>query len=247
MSLERILPTRDNLFDYLKDYPEHQQRYDLIGAHVEGLTCADISCGVGYGTYLMGKSAKNVKGFDISKEALKYAKEHFTRDNVSFFLLKDLKGQKFEFISSVETLEHMSESDGDKFLQKLRNSMNSDSTLFITTPLNNSPYRENVTEFHIREYSEDEFKFKLQNNGFHIEKIYGISNISSERMSSKVMGFSLMSIFRTGLHRLIPKFFRRILAVWILKKDSAEASMSCEVNEDNLEGAFCQIAICRLT
>ena len=90
MNLERIKPTRENLYSYLEDYPEHQLRYDLITNHTSGIDCADISCGVGYGTYMIGELANSVKGYDVSSEALKYANKNFTRDNVSFHALADL-------------------------------------------------------------------------------------------------------------------------------------------------------------
>ena len=247
MNVERIKPTRDDLYSYLKDYPEHQLRYDLIIKHTSGMDCADISCGVGYGTYMIGKLANSVKGYDVSKEALEYANKNFIRDNVSFNALADLGNEKFEFISSIETLEHMSESDGDEFLQKILNAMNPNGTLQISTPLNETKYKDHTTEFHIREYSQQEFKEKLENNGFRIEKVYGISNIVSERLSSNVMGFSLRSILNTGAHRIIPRSLRKIIATSILKKDAVdEISSSCSLNEDSLDGAFCQIAICKL-
>ena len=246
MSLERIWPTQENLNSYLEDYPEHRIRYDLINRFIQGKKCADISCGVGYGAFLMGKIAESVKGFDISKEALDHAKNNFQSSNVSFYFLNDLKDEKFESISSIETLEHMTESEGDKFLEKLRNAMVPSAFLIISTPLNETPFKENTTEFHIREYSFIEFKNKLERNGFQVEKFYGISNITSERMSSKVMGLSLIDIFQTGLHRLIPKFIRNIAAKLILKKDPTKPVPECKLLEDNLEGAFCQIAICKL-
>ena len=231
MNVERIKPTRENLYSYLEGYPEHQLRYDLITNHTSGKDCADISCGVGYGTYMIGKLAN----------------KNFTRDNVSFHALADLGDEKFEFISSIETLEHMSESDGDEFLQKILNAMNPNGTLLISTPLNETKYKDHTTEFHIREYSQQEFKEKLENNGFRIEKVYGISNIVSERLSSNVMGFSLRSILNTGAHRIIPQSLRKIIATSVLKKDAVdEISSSCSLNEDSLDGAFCQIAICKL-
>jgi len=247
MNVERIKPTRENLYSYLEGYPEHQLRYDLITNHTSGKDCADISCGVGYGTYMIGKLANSVKGYDVSSEALEYANKNFTRDNVSFHALADLGDEKFEFISSIETLEHMSESDGDEFLQKILNAMNPNGTLLISTPLNETKYKDHTTEFHIREYSQQEFKEKLENNGFRIEKVYGISNIVSERLSSNVMGFSLRSILNTGAHRIIPQSLRKIIATSVLKKDAVdEISSSCSLNEDSLDGAFCQIAICKL-
>tara|TARA_B100000795_G_C22780132_1_gene431879 strand:+ start:1181 stop:1927 length:747 start_codon:yes stop_codon:yes gene_type:complete len=246
VNVERIKPTRENLYSYLKDYPEHQLRYDLISEFIKGKDCADISCGVGYGTFMAGEFANTVKGYDVSVEALDYANKNFTRDNVSFHALEDLQDEQFEFISSIETLEHMSENDGDTFLQKISNSLNVTGTLLISTPLNETKYKENTTQFHIREYSYQEFKDKLENNGFSIHKIYGISNIVSERMSSNLMGFSLMSILNSGMHRLIPSSLRTIIARALLKKDAVEEiATSCALNEDSLKGAFCQIAICK--
>ena len=64
-------------------------------------------------------------------------------------------------------------------------------------------------------------------------------------MSSKVMGLSLIDLFQTGLHRLIPKFIRNVIAKLILKKDPKKPAPECKLLEDNLDGAFCQIAICK--
>ena len=222
MNLERIKPTRENLYSYLEGYPEHQLRYDLITEHTSGIDCADISCGVGYGTFIIGKLANSVKGYDVSSEALEYANKNFTRDNVSFHALADLGDEKFEFISSIETLEHMSESDGDEFLQKILNALNPNGTLLISTPLNETKYKDHTTEFHIREYSHHEFKEKLENNGFCIEKVYGISNIVSKRLSSNLPMSSLRSILNTGAHRIIPQSLRKIIATSLLKKDAVD-------------------------
>lgn len=247
MNLERIKPTRKNLYSYLEGFPEHKIRYDLINEYTPGLDCADISCGVGYGAYMIGELASSVKGYDVSLEALEYANQHFTRGNVSFHALDDIGDEKFEFISSIETLEHMSEIDGDKFLQTLFNAMNPTSTLIISTPLNETKYKDNTTEFHIREYSHQEFIEKLENNGFRITKVFGISNIVSERLSSNIAGFSLRSILNTGAHRIVPRSIRKFISSSLLKKDAEdEIALSCTLREGNLDGSFCQIAICKL-
>ena len=246
MTTERLWPTRNNLDDYLNNYPEHKQRYELVSGLIGNLECADVSCGAGYGSYIMGSNAKSVKGFDVSSEALEYANKHFLRKNVSFHNIERLESQKFEFIASLETIEHMSEVDGDIFLKKIANSMNSSSILIISTPLNDTKYKENVTKFHIREYSNHEFKLKLLNSGFNIKKWYGQSNIVSERLSKEVMSISMLKILNTGLHRLIPSILRRQLSKFLLKKNSSKVNPACKLIENNLNGAFCQIAICQL-
>lgn len=246
MTTERIWPIKSNLDEYLIDYPEHKQRYILASEYSEGFNCADISCGAGYGSYILGKFANSVIGYDLSQEALKHANDNFTRENVSFKDIKELKNKKFDLVVSLETLEHMNEKDGDEFLKIIIRSIKPNGKLIISTPLNETKYRENVTEYHIREYSNQEFKEKLELIGLHVEKWLGQSNIVSERASKEIMGISILKLINTGLHRLVPKRLRSYLSKVLLKKDSRKSNPACKITEGTLNGAFCQIAICRL-
>ena len=81
---ERIWPTNTNLDQYLMDYPEHEQRYKLACSYIKNMSCADVACGAGYGSFMLGKFAKDVTGYDISLEALKHANSHFKSNNVFF-------------------------------------------------------------------------------------------------------------------------------------------------------------------
>ena len=75
-------------------------------------------------------------------------------------------------------------------------------------------------------------------------KNYGVR---STKIMFNFLHISLMSILNTGAHRIIPQSLRKIIATSILKKDAVdEISSSCSLNEDSLDGAFCQIAICKL-
>ena len=246
MSTERIWPKQSNLDDYLKDYPEHKQRYQLALNYVANFNCADISCGAGYGSFILGEQANTVVGFDLSEEALKYAKTNFYRENVSFLNLNQLRKQKFDVIVSLETLEHMSENDGDEFLRKILDSMKPAGKLIISTPLNETKYKENVTKYHLREYSHQEFKLKLQKNGFQVEKWFGQSNIVSQRASKEFFGISILKLINTGIHRLLPKKIRQFLSRLLLKKGAQSPNPQTRINAENLKGAFCQIAICKM-
>jgi len=246
MTTERIWPKQSNLEEYLKEYPEHKQRYLLASRHSKGSNCADISCGAGYGSYILGEFANSVIGYDLSSEALKHAESNFTRENVSFKNINELKNIKFDLVVSLETLEHMSEKDGDEFLRKIAISIKSNGKLIISTPLNETQYKENVTKYHIREYSNEEFKKKLESIGFYIEQWLGQSNIVSERVSKEIMGISILKLLNTGLHRLLPKIIRKQLSKLLLNKNSDKSNPPSKIKENNLNGAFCQIAICRL-
>ena len=134
MTTERIWPKQSNLEEYLKEYPEHKQRYLLASSFSKGSNCADISCGAGYGSYILGEFANSVIGYDLSLEALKHAEINFTRENVSFKNIKELKNIKFDLVVSLETLEHMSEKDGDEFLTKIARSIKSNGNLVVRGP-----------------------------------------------------------------------------------------------------------------
>ncbi len=247
MTIERIWPCKDNLNEYLLKYPEHKQRYDFVCRLINNLDCADISCGAGYGSYLMGAFARSVDGFDVDRLALSHAKNNFIRDNVTFDNLKNIGNRKYDVISSIETIEHMNSNDGDIFLKKLHNALKKDGILIITTPLNLTKYKDNVTKYHIREYSDTEFKAKLEKSGFYINEWYGQSCLVSERLNKEIMGVSFLKIINTGMHRLIPKKIRNYLSKIILKKENKKVLNTFNIKKNDLKGAFSQIAICSLT
>jgi len=246
MTIERIWPSKENLDDHLLEYPEHKQRYDFVCKFIKGLDCADISCGAGYGAHLMGKYAHTVDGFDVDTTALSHAKDNFESDNVFFYNIEKLGYKEYDVISSIETIEHMNSSAGDDFLNRLSYSLKENGILIITTPLNETKYKKNVTDYHIREYSNDEFKTKLINNGFRINEWYGQSCLVSERINKEFMGVSVLKIINTGVHRLIPKKIRAYFSNIILKKESKEILNTYRIKKNKLSSAFSQIAICSL-
>ena len=162
--IERITPTNYNLYNFFKKFPDHKQRYDFaINFLNKDMDVADIACGVGYGSFLMHRYCKSIKGFDISDEAIAHAKKNFKMDNIEFYncLYNDIVNYKFDFICSFETIEHMDEESGDFFLQKIAKSLKPKGILLISTPINKSKIKTNVTPYHIREYDDIEFKQKL--------------------------------------------------------------------------------------
>ena len=244
MSEERIYPTIANLESYLDASPEHKLRYELATSMISGLHVADIACGVGYGSYLLSKKAKSVKGFDVSDEALSHAKSNFLGDNISFYHANHFQKDNYEAIISLETIEHMEEAEGDIFLKKIHTNMNDSAFLLISTDLNNTKIRHNVTPYHPREYNFEEFRNKLESAGFKIDQWYGLTNIVSQKMVKKTFGFSIANLLHLGVHKIIPSFIRKLLATKILGKNSEAAISSIRLVEGNLEGCFCQIALC---
>ena len=92
---------------------EHRQRYEYFSPQYRGLSVLDIACGVGYGSQVLAqRGAAQVTGVDISKEAVEYARTHFSHANVKFLggdatHLGQL-GKCFDAAVSFETIEHLS-------------------------------------------------------------------------------------------------------------------------------------------
>lgn len=100
---------------------EHFARYRYAMQFVkETDTVGDFSCGTGYGTALLATKAKKVIGADISKEAIDFCKERHSAENIEYHQM-DFDAQelpKTDFVSSFETIEHVSDPLG--FIKKIR-------------------------------------------------------------------------------------------------------------------------------
>lgn len=94
----------------------------------------DIGCGPGVLFSLMPNSEFCI-GFDISKEQIKFARNHTKK----FFVVGDLKDMPFkdntfDCITMVEVLEHIDRKDAIKTLKRLNKLLKSGGSLMLTTP-----------------------------------------------------------------------------------------------------------------
>lgn len=213
--LERVFPDKENFETYLSKYPDHKQRYEFAKQFVVGKEIGDIACGAGYGTFLMSSVAKRVYGYDVAPDALNHAGNNFKLDNNAFFQADEILNHKHEAVVSFETIEHMDEEMGDEFLRRIYNSLPESGKLIISTPNCKLANKHNVTPWHIREYSIEEFQEKLTKNGFKILESWGQGN---RMLHDGVAGINLMGFFKSGLHKLIPKFVRRLILSTIAKE-----------------------------
>ena len=81
----------------------------------------DAGCGLGWGSYLISDYTNKVVGIDINSEALNFAKRHWKHDKLEFMELSVLElqslGKRFDVVLSYEVIEHLSFSDGKKFIE----------------------------------------------------------------------------------------------------------------------------------
>jgi SAM-dependent methyltransferase len=243
-SLERITPTQENLSLFFKEFPDHQQRYEFAMSLLSPeMSIADMACGVGYGSWLLSKKVNGVVGVDISNEALSHARQHFDEKNISF-IHGDEYGyeSKFDAVVSFETIEHMDEAAGDEFLKKIKKSLKQNGILIMSTPINKTNKKINVTEFHLREYDDFEFQEKLRNAGFKIVEMYGQGSPFHEKLYGTNGSTGLFKFIKLGVHRVLPQSIRNL----IKKNLMGNPNDGLKISSANWRSAMIQIAICKV-
>jgi cyclopropane fatty-acyl-phospholipid synthase-like methyltransferase len=154
---------------------EHWHRYLYATQFVKGKIVLDIASGDGYGTDLMAQTAKTVVGVDISQEAVDFATEHYPKNNLSFrqgsvenIPIDGLK--QFDVIVSFETIEHVDAGAQEVFLKEVKRLLKDDGIFIVSSP--NKLYYSDIpqykTDFHIKEFYEEEFASFLKKYFNHV-------------------------------------------------------------------------------
>ena len=155
----------------------HINRYEFAANQIKDKIVLDIACGDGYGAFMLSKVARQVYAVDLSEEAIKRASSLYENKNLSFIQASGLKlpfaDSSVDVVVSFETIEHMSESDGRKFLLEIKRVLKDGGRLILSTPekdavsLGGLP----VNPFHLHEYSTNELAESL-GKIFKVQKIY---------------------------------------------------------------------------
>jgi 2-polyprenyl-3-methyl-5-hydroxy-6-metoxy-1,4-benzoquinol methylase len=170
---------------------EHWHRYFFASLFVKDKTVLDISSGEGYGSYLLSKTARSVKGIDIDEESVCYANSKYKNSNLEFLIgsasLIPIKGENiFDVIISFETIEHIGEEQQKLFLGEV-NRLLKDNGIFIVSSPNKMTYSDVPkfkNEFHIKELYVSEFNALLNKYFRHVfmlgQKVFASSYIWPE-------------------------------------------------------------------
>ena len=151
-------------------YHEHITRYSFAAQFVEGKKVLDLACGTGYGSlYLYENKAQSVVGVDIDLQTIETAQE-MQKDNLIF---KVGSGQQipaaadsFDVVISLESIEHMKESDQRVFLREIVRVLVKGGLLVMSTP--NAAITPKVNPIpnphHLNELDNFQFQDLLQKN-----------------------------------------------------------------------------------
>ncbi|HJU09677.1 MAG TPA: class I SAM-dependent methyltransferase [Candidatus Binataceae bacterium] len=104
--LERIIPKEVTV----AVWKDHEARYQFAGRFVKDKVVLDVACGAGIGSdYLCRSGARSCTGFDLSPEAIKYARNHYTgpQFSVGDVLRLPVDDESVDVVVSFETIEHV--------------------------------------------------------------------------------------------------------------------------------------------
>ena len=138
-------------------YRRHLVVYEWIARRVSGLDVADLACGEGYGSEVLGRTARSVVGVDANPEAFAHAEAKYSTARVSFRrgLVEAFEGP-CDAIVFLQTIEHVEEPDA-----LLEGFARAAGVSYISTPnlLTLAPpgAEKSDNPWHIREYRADEF------------------------------------------------------------------------------------------
>jgi 2-polyprenyl-3-methyl-5-hydroxy-6-metoxy-1,4-benzoquinol methylase len=155
---------------------DHRNRYRFAAHWIIGRDILDVACGVGYGSYLLGRydRARRVVGVDNSAEAISFAKSCYTRPNVVFRCAdaNELVGKAtFDTIVSFETLEHI--DDEKRFMTVLGQMARPRCRLVVSTPNEERyPFCPRGNPYHVRHHTPVALERLLAETGWMVMERY---------------------------------------------------------------------------
>lgn len=159
---ERYVPTEAGEIRH-----EHLHRYAWCARLVEGKDVLDIACGEGYGSAMLARRARSVKGVDIADDAVAHASAAYRDISNLVFMQGDaaqipLDDNSVDAVVSFETIEHHDRHR--EMLSEIRRVLRPEGLLIISSP-NRVVYSElagHHNEFHVKELDFAEFDAVLR-------------------------------------------------------------------------------------
>lgn len=201
-----------------------QKRYIEVLKFVRGKRILDCACGVGWGSYVMAKAgAEQVVGLDLSSDAISSAKKYYNCDSIMYLEdnIYDFNSeQKFDVITSFETLEHV--EDPLRFLNTLANLSHTNSILFLSTPnghcfknKNELPYN----PYHKTEFTKEEIFNLLETSKWSVEEYLGQHPMKKKSKEISVYRNFIKKFWKDKLrsetygiiYSMVGKIYRRLL------------------------------------
>lgn len=226
---------------------ENLARFDFFTKYLSEGRVLDYGCGAGEGTYFINKIGNyNVIGFDLSFDAIHYAKNNWGEPVPDFVcgnvLTPGLKMDSFDGVISVEVIEHI--ENADRYLENISSLLKSNGLCMLTTPnrLVSSPKASGLWPDHVKEYEPQEL-LSLCNRYFKEVTIYGESIPVYEENSIRKLVRKLSPTFKP----ILPKWLRiRVLPFLFSTIKSDITTDDVKFITANIASLPTIVAICRM-
>lgn len=159
---ERMKISGENALYHAFHLSDHFLRYQTIATLCKGKKVLDLSCGDGYGSYIISKSgAHSVTGVDTSTAAIASAQSMFSEGAIRFIqtatesIQDTLKGEVFDVIVSLKTIEHA--TSPARMVQAIKSLISANGIIVMSCP-NDDAQPDIITPCHLPKYSYLEFK-----------------------------------------------------------------------------------------
>ncbi|MFH1788557.1 MAG: class I SAM-dependent methyltransferase [Candidatus Altiarchaeota archaeon] len=242
--------------DCAVNYKGHIARYffalDAIPDISERLVL-DVPCGIGYGSKILARKAREVVGIDISEDALAKGREKYLTvrgerkktDNLSLLRMDaqhmDFADDTFDAGVSFEGIEHV--PDAGKMVSEVCRVLKPGATFVVSTP-NREMTRQKGGKphnpFHIQEFTRDELADMLSPHFSEIE-FWGQDIVEARNMWKRNLYrfMGALDVFDLR-HRLVPE-----KALAAVREDVYGSVRIRKVDEDKGEKPRVWIAVCR--
>ncbi len=241
---ERLVPGISNLENMIV---EELGRLNFARDYFQNVPALDFGCGAGYAAnFMFEQGAASVVGIDISAEAINFAQKKYGPKKSSYAQMNCLHpalvSETFEFICSLDVIEHLSNSQTTRFLSEIVRLLAPGGCCLIATPnkLHTSLNSEPSWHFHLKEFFYDELYAVLSDHFNKVEIFGGRVPIYEDRAIRKVTDSPLSRI----KHFLPPQIrvgFSSILR-YLLKSDLKIEDV--KITKEEVEKAKVFVALC---
>lgn len=243
---ERLIPGIPRLENMIV---EELGRLNFARDYFQNATTLDFGCGAGYATHFMIEhGAATAIGIDISAEAVRSAQKRYNRNKLFYTQMNCLNvalpSASFDFICSLDVIEHFTEADIDRFLSEIVRLLTPNGYCLMTTPNkhHSSPHHKTPSwAFHLKEFFFDEFQSTLNRFFSQVEIFGGRVPVYEDRVIRKLTNSRLAHI----KHFLPPKLRVGFVSGlrYLLKPDLKMDDIV--VTKENIDKARVFVALCR--
>ncbi len=249
-----IKPDRSHFREGMSDYSYicYIALYQFAVPYCQDKNVLDAACGIGFGSFFLAQTARQVIGLDIDPTCLAYAIQRYQNRNLHFFLTDAVAtcfaNGSFDIVVSIETFEHIVPEKALLFLREIHRLLVPGGFLIISTPNRRVNRKISRNAAHINEMGVEDF-FNLIRSVFpDCRPFYQRKNV----LRSMGRFYSVVRVDRLKLRSIFPRSFRKKvsrLAAPQLYSDIPDLLKQLSVHEasslDELKDAVIQIALCR--